>query len=140
VGISIDQYLKRLSNDLKLNEFYIQVAPKHCKLLINDFQELEIFQLEEGYSMSYPLGPIYDETDRDKLFAYLSQANFLGQGTGKSVIGLKPDEKTVTLTMNVFYDVDYFFFKERMEEMLNYIDFWKEHLKEKQASFVKQVL
>jgi len=90
--------------------------------------------------MSYPLGPIYDETDKDKLFAYLSQANFLGQGTGKSVIGLKPDEKTVTLTMNVFYDIDYFFFKERMEEMLNYIDFWKEHLKEKQASFVKQVL
>lgn len=137
MGISIDQYLKRLSNDLKLSEFYLQVAPKHFKLLINDFQELEIIELQDGYFMTYPVGKVMDDLDLEKFFSYLMHANFLGQGTGKSSLGLHPSEKIMTLSMTIFFDVDYSFFKERLEEMLNYIDYWKEHLKQKQLEFVK---
>ncbi len=93
--------------------------------------------MEQNLIFFSQIGRIIEHLDEEKLFAYLLQANFLGQGTGNSVIGLHPDEKTIVLISSFFSEVNYPDFKEHLEEMVNYIDYLTEHLASKMTTFLR---
>lgn len=138
MNISIEQYLKRLANDLKYENLYSLVAPKYFKLQLPDLEPIEIFETDQSIQFISPVGKLIEGLDEEKLYSYLMNANFLGQGTGKSVLGLHPDDKTIVLSQCLFFDIDYTDFKDRIEEMVNYIDYLKEHLQTKIPSFLKE--
>jgi len=56
------------------------------------------------------------------------KANFLGQGTGGAVIGLDAEEKFLTLSLALPYDMNYRSFKGAVEDFANYVDYWREDL------------
>lgn len=94
--------------------------------------------LDPGISLYAPLGPLQKQKKED-LFIYLSKANFLGQGTGKSCIGLDPQEKFLTLSLLFPYDMNYKTFKETLEDFANYADFWKAELVRYLAASEEQI-
>ncbi|MCH9614290.1 MAG: hypothetical protein SP1CHLAM54_17520 [Chlamydiia bacterium] len=61
---------------------------------------------------------------REELFIHLMKANFLGQGTGDCVIGMDREEKFLTLSLTIPYEVNYEIFKEKIEDFINYLDYW----------------
>ena len=136
--ISLEQYLKRLSSDLRFPELYSVVAPKQFKLHIPDIEPIEIFETDEAIQFITNVGKLIDGLDEEKVYSYLMQANYLGQGTGKSAIGIHPNDKFITLSYLLLFDLDYAYFKERIEEMVNYIDYLIGHLKEKIPTFLKE--
>lgn len=65
---------------------------------------------------------------KEELFTQLMEANLLGQGTGISAIGLDPEEKFLTLSLILSYELDYTLFKETIEDFVNYLFFWREKI------------
>lgn len=65
---------------------------------------------------------------REDLFIYLMRANLLGQGTGGSRIGLDANEKVLTLSLGLPYEMNYKIFKERFEDFVNFILYWREEI------------
>lgn len=55
-------------------------------------------------------------------------ANFLGQGTGGASIGIDQDEKSLTLSLAIPYEVKYETFKEHLEDFLNYVGYWRDQI------------
>jgi len=55
----------------------------------------------------------------------LMKANLLGQGTGEQAIGLDHEEKSLTLSCIIPYDINYKEFKEKIEDFVNYLDYWR---------------
>lgn len=65
---------------------------------------------------------------KEELFIQLMEANLLGQGTGNSAIGLDPEEKFLTLSLILPYELNYTLFKETVEDFVNYLFFWREKI------------
>ena len=70
---------------------------------------------------------------REELFLHLMQANFLAQATGGATIGLDAEEKFLTLSLGVPYELSYRTFKERLELFLNYLDYWRKEIEKLKA-------
>jgi hypothetical protein len=73
------------------------------------------------------------QTRKEEIFIKLMQANLLGQGTGGGVIGIDKQEKNLTLSLAISYEMNYQMFKETIEDFVNYSMYWQqevEHLQE----------
>lgn len=137
--ISIELYLKRLSSDLKIEGLYATVEPKHFQISISGIEKISIHELENEIQISSHVGNLIENLDEEKTYSYLLYANFLGQGTGRSVLGIHPDDKKIILSQVIFFDIDYQNFKEIVEEYINYVDYLKGHLEEKIPTFLKEI-
>ena len=62
---------------------------------------------------------------KEEFFSHLMHANLLGQGTGGAVLGMSEDEKFLTLSLIIPYELDYAEFALRVEEFANFADFWR---------------
>ncbi|MBU6446012.1 MAG: CesT family type III secretion system chaperone, partial [Verrucomicrobia bacterium] len=62
---------------------------------------------------------------KEELFMYLMRANLLGQGTASSRIGMDPNEKFLTLSLGVPYEMNYQSFREAIEDFVNYLFYWR---------------
>ena len=62
---------------------------------------------------------------REDLFIYLMKANLLGQGTGNARIGLDRNDKNLTLSRGLPYEINYQIFKEAFEEFVNHLIYWR---------------
>lgn len=101
------------------NEYLLLVGDK--KMIVKD--------LDPGASLITLLCG-FPEEKREELLIFLMKANFLGQGTGGSVLGMTPDEKALTLSFTMPYEVNYEIFKERLEDFVNYVDYWRAKIRE----------
>jgi hypothetical protein len=138
LNISLEQYLKRLASDLKFNELYTPLGPGHFKLQIPGIEAVELQINDTELRIIAPIGSFPENCDEDKLFSYLLFANYLGQGTGRSVIGLHPSQPSIILSQVIFYPIDYPDFKERIEEFCNFIDYLTPHLNTQISTFLKE--
>ena len=86
--------------------------------------EMSIKELDPGLYFYTPLAPT-PQPKKEELLTLLMKANFLGQGTGGSVIGLTEDESFLTLSLALPYEMDYKAFREAVEDFVNFIDYWK---------------
>lgn len=104
---------------------YFQIAfSNNLKISLKD--------LSPGFSILSFLSPIPTQ-NKEEAFSYLMKANFLGQGTGEQIIGIDQDEKFLTLSRTISYEVNYPKFKEILEEFVNYLAYWKDETKKMQT-------
>ncbi len=124
----LEQFLKELCEELEITSI---IKPNEKKLY-----ELEVVSevfvtfkdLNPGVWME---GKLFDspKKKREDLFISLMQANLLGQGTGGSVIGLDKDEKFLTLSLALSYEINYRGFKDNLEDFVNYFLYWRDKIK-----------
>jgi hypothetical protein len=96
---------------------------------INDQIDIWLRDLKPGISVKSLIGNIPTISDKEEFFSYLCRANYIGQGTGGSVISMDPNEKFLTLSIILTYEVNYRIFRDKLEDFLNYLEFWKSELK-----------
>lgn len=87
--------------------------------------EIAFADLHPGVAMRASIAAC-PTTRKEDLFIYLMRANLLGQGTGDARIGLDQDEKTLTLSLGLPYEMIYSTFREAFEEFVNHLVFWKD--------------
>src|SRR5690348_5983830 len=116
----VEQHLVNLAQELGPKA----LAPK---------DELKRFKLQLGPKMSIFVREIEDEgfilfsrvaevplKKREELFILLMKANFLGQGTGGSSLGMEEDEKFLTLSLAIPYEMNYKAFRDQIEDFANF--------------------
>lgn len=129
----INEYLSLLSEELSIDpvlslneqkESYLSIAGKD--ILIRD--------LVPGFYCYAKITPL-PEKKREDIFMQIMQANLLGQGTGGSIIGCDKNEKNLTLSLHIPYEINYSTFKEKVEDFVNYLLFWQDKIEsiEKEA-------
>lgn len=65
---------------------------------------------------------------KEELFIFLMRANLLGQGTGSARIGIEAEEKSLTLSLGLPYEMNYQLFRETIEDFVNYLQFWRDEV------------
>ncbi len=121
----LQDYLEKLCKELaiatpKLNE------QKSYKLMFAS-DAVHIQNLDPGCSMHAHICEA-PQKRKEELYTYLMRANLLGQGTGLTRIGMDEDEKFLTLSMGLPYELNYQTFREMFEDFVNYLIYWREEV------------
>lgn len=120
----LEQFLQEI-----YEKFELQALPKKEKvgtyeLSVSAKNVIQVSPLDPGFSLSSTITDV-PHVSREALFMYLMKANFLGQGTGGSVIGIDTEEKSLTLSLNIPYEVNYHMFEEKLEDYINFLEYWR---------------
>jgi hypothetical protein len=94
---------------------------------LRDGVEIEIRDLDPGCSFHAKIGPCPNKREED-LFMLLMRANYLGQSTGSTRIGMSGDEKFLTLSSAMPYELSYRNFRESLEDFVNFLLYWREEI------------
>ena len=123
--------LRELEKYMQVSVLRDKNGPLGTHLLpIGDTLEVWITELNpQGIMFKSIVSTLPTEQDKEALFSFLMEANYLGQGTGGSVLALDPDEKFLTLSLVIPYEVNYRQFRDRLEDFVNYLDYWKRRQK-----------
>jgi hypothetical protein len=125
--ILLEILLKTLVDELELEEVPKKEEGNIYQLSLNPQLSVTFQQLDPGLSLWARIGPC-PIVNREELFILLMKANFLGQGTGGSSIGLDENENFLTLSSVLPYDMNFKMFKDALEDFTNYLDYWREEL------------
>jgi len=125
----LDAFILTLSEELELEQTPKKDPMNQFALKLNAEQVIMLKEEGEGIVLRARIATLPLER-QEELCMHLMKGNFLGQGTGKSVIGLSEDEKFLTLSQVLPYDMNYKAFKLLLEEFANYLDFWQEEMKQ----------
>ncbi len=91
--------------------------------------EVWVKELDPGVYFHAKIASTFIPRDREAFYIYLMKANFLGQGTGGAAIAIDPDEKFLTLSLSIAYEVNYKLFRDKLEEFVNYLEYWRKEIK-----------
>jgi hypothetical protein len=119
----IDNYLSQLYSELGLGSLPPFEKDGSLQVSINSFS-IEVMKLDTGAHLSALVAPTPTK-EREEFLLKLMKANFLGQGTGGGVLGMKEDESFLTLSLSLPYEMNYRAFKDAVEEFVNFLDYWK---------------
>ena len=126
-GWMLEKHLQQLIDQLELSQMPIKDERGAYLLILSPEMQISIKDLDPGFFLHAPLTPL-QATKREELLIYLMKANFLGQGTGGSVISLDENDKFLTLSLVLPYDMNYKNFRDSLEDFTNYVDYWREEL------------
>lgn len=123
----IVNFLNRLADELKLPHVG---KLKEKQTFLFEFAKsvaITVKDLDPGMSLT---APIIDcpKIKKEELFIQLMKANLLGQGTGNTRIGMDSEEKTLTLSLGIPYELSYPEFREHVENFINYLIYWREEI------------
>ncbi|MBI5272958.1 MAG: type III secretion system chaperone [Chlamydiia bacterium] len=124
----LQQFLDTLCAELSLSP-----SPKADKkgrfmFPVQDNLSVALSDLDPGVAMHSVIS-LCPKKRQEDLFIYLMHANLLGQGTGGSRIGLDPEEKSLTLSFGLPYEIKYQNFKETFEIFVNHIIYWRSEIR-----------
>ena len=89
--------------------------------------KIEIIPLSKGYFFKATLEE-FRKKKQEELCSLLLHGTLLGQATGGAYIGLSDDEKILTLSRSIPYDVAYQGWEDLLEEFVNYACYWREQI------------
>jgi hypothetical protein len=119
------EYVRKLCDELgietpKLNE------QKIYPFRLGD-EIVSLRDLNPGVAMQAAIC-LKPEKKKEELFIYLMRANLLGQGTGGARIGIDENEKFLTLSLGLPYEMNYQIFKDSFEDFVNYLIYWRDEV------------
>ena len=131
----LEEFIKTLCGDLEIKD--VPKMDEKTKSLVFPFGDFEIAmkELEKGFHFKAIIDPCPNKK-REDLFIKLMQANLIGQGTGGAVIGVDKQEKSLTLSLALAYEMNYPTFKENLEDFINYLVYWKEAIQKAQEESI----
>ena len=115
--------LKELCHELEIK--MPKANEKGFFFAVNKEVEVAVRDLEPGVAMQANICPC-PKKRREEFFIYVMRANLLGQGTGGSRIGIDADEKFLTLSIGLPYELNYKMFRETFEDFVNYLIYWRD--------------
>ena len=122
----LQEFLSQLSTELDLPPCQLDEQGRTTFTLAPQVSA-EIQDLRPGISLRALIGPCPGKR-QEELFMRLSSSNYLGQMTGPTRIGLSADEKYLTLSLAMPYEMSYRSFRETAEDFFNFLLYWREEM------------
>ena len=120
----LEENIEKLAEDLKLPPFSGKDKESCYHLPLTNNLTVMIKSLHKGIAIFAKVAPL-SLKKKEEAFLYFMKGNLLGQGTGIQALGLDKDEKFLTLSCIIPYDINYKQFKEKVEDFANYLDYWR---------------
>lgn len=121
--MTLASLMKELGRDLELNPSLTPDAKGDYILSFSDDLKLIVRDVNPGIGLYCEVAKC-PTNDQATFFQEMMLANLFGQGTQGSVLGLTPDAKALTLSMEIDYNIEYKDFRDLAEDFLNAADFW----------------
>lgn len=123
----LEKYLETLCTELSISPIPQRNKENVYLFPFNDAITAKMIDLDPGISVSADLYH-YPKRNREEVLIWIMRANLLGQGTGGCRIGLDANEKVLTLSLGLPYEINYQIFKEKFENFVNYVIYWREEI------------
>ncbi|MBX7066737.1 MAG: type III secretion system chaperone [Parachlamydiales bacterium] len=121
----LQDYLEKLCKELSI------ATPKLNEQKLYSFkivgETVAIRDLDPGIAVHAQICAVPNKK-KEELFMYLMRANLLGQGTASTRIGMDANEKFLTLSLGLPYELNYQTFREAIEDFVNYLIYWREEV------------
>ena len=124
----LENHLEALYKELGTPQIPEKQSDESYFIEITSNAKLCVRELFPGFVFFANVGVVPSVETEERYIEWM-EANFLGNGTGRSKLGLDETGKHVILTMHVPDDVNYRDFKSDIEEFANFADYWSEKLK-----------
>lgn len=121
----LKELVNQLGHEFTMKEDILTLTPDHTHytLPFEDIQ-VEAIQLEHSYLLKGIIGDCPQE-NKEAFLMRVMEANLFGKGTRGAAIGLNEEGNLLTLSLELDYNSSYKDFKEKLEDFISVIDFWR---------------
>ena len=120
----LERLIGKLGQELAIEEMITSPEENHYRLPLDEDIEIEAVELEKSYLIKGVIGD-RPQQNAEAFLLKVMEANLFGIGTRGAVIGLHEDGKLLTLSLEVDYNSSYKDFKEKLEDFVSVMDFWR---------------
>lgn len=125
----LDKLIEQLTQDLQMKDIITKPEKQHYHLPFDQNIEVEAIELDNCYLLKGVIGECPQKFAEAFLLKTM-ESNLFGLGTRNAVIGMDEQGKLLTLSMELIYNSSYKDFKEKLEDFVSVLSFWrKEALK-----------
>lgn len=121
----LERLISQLGQELDMKDLISSLEDRHYLLPFNDDIEIEAIEQGQRYLLKGIIGP-YPQNNKEEFFLTAMEANLFGRGTRGMVIGLNEDGKLLTLSVELDYNCPYKEFKEKLEDLISVLDYWRQ--------------
>lgn len=125
----LETLVNQLSSNYQFPIEFFKEPSRHYILKIDQDTALTFRELEKGFLIQSAVD-LAPKENAEELFLLLLKANFLGQGTKGSYLALNESGETLLFLHEQTNQLNYPQFKEKIEEFVNYLNYWKLRVKE----------
>lgn len=116
--------VNQLGQELEMQDLILTSQPGTYLLPFEENIEIYVTQLTHSYLFKGNIGPC-PQTNPTTFLTRIIELNLFGKGTRNASIGLSEDENMLTLSAELDYNSSYKEFKEKLEDFVTVIDFWR---------------
>jgi hypothetical protein len=120
----LNSLIDQLGQDLQMKDLILNPKEGNYTLPFDENIEVNITQTEHSYIFKGIIGAC-PKTNVETFFTKAMEANLFGRGTRNQSIGLSEDGNMLTLSGELDYNSTYREFKEKLEDFVSILDFWR---------------
>ncbi len=120
----LNSFVDKLGEELQMKELILSENEDTFTLPFDENIEVQATQNEYSYLFKGIIGPC-PKTNKEAFIGKAMEANLFGKGTRNNSIGLTEDGNMLTLTGELDYNSTYREFKEKLEDFVSVLDFWR---------------
>lgn len=124
----LDELIRNLLKDIGLEKEPVQLGPMSYQIDLAPDLSITIKANDPGYYLQIAIDQV-TEYEAEILFLMLMEANLFGQGTGGGILAISPASNLLLYCRKILQDLNYQDFKEKIEEFVNYSEFWRGEIK-----------
>ena len=121
---TLESLVSQLGEDLKAEEVFTPLPTGAYSLPFEEDIDIQISQDAQFFLLKGIIGPVPKE-DKDNFLLSVMESNLFGIGTRNTIIGLSDDENLLTLSAELDYNSTYRDFKEKIEDFISVVNFWR---------------
>lgn len=120
----LEKLIEQLSHELSMEDVITSTEDHRYLLPFDNHIEVQVLDLEKGYLIKGVIGAC-PQQNKESFLLKTMEANLFGRGTRGAVIGLNDEGKVLTLSLELDYNSSFQDFKEKLEDFISVIDYWR---------------
>lgn len=119
----LETLIEQLGQELAMEDSILH-GDQRYRLSFDNQIDVEAVELDKKTLLKGVIGE-RPQQNGDAFLLKVLEANLFGDGTRNGVIGLNDEGKVLTLSMEVDYNSSFKDFKEKLEDFISVIEFWR---------------
>ena len=120
----LEKLITQLGKDLGMDGQIAKTEERHFLIPLDEGIEVEAVELEKSHLLKAVVAE-WPAENGEAFFLKAMEANLFGMGTRGAVIGMNEEGKVLTLSMELDYNSSFKDFKEKLEDFVSVLDFWR---------------
>lgn len=121
----LETLMEKMAKEMELPTTFETTVQGIYSIPVDENTNIKIVENPPGFSFECTVCPCPTQ-GLEEFFSTMLLADLFGRGTRGAVLGLSDDAKSVLLRLDIDYNIEYKEFRDKLEDFLNAVDFWRE--------------